>query len=69
MAKRKSKKEYAWFYSTGKKLNSYDFENPYQSEKEVMEEALMDLDIGTTVSIYKAEIKKVGSFKQKLVKV
>ena len=67
MAK-KSKKTYAWFYSTGKKLDSYDYENPYKTEKEVLKEALMDIEADITVSIYKAEITKVGTYKSKLVK-
>lgn len=67
MAK-KTKKTYAWFYSTGKKLQGYDFENPYKTEKEALQDALMDMDVTTTISIFKAEIKKIGTYKQKLVK-
>lgn len=69
MAKKK-KKIYAWFYTHNKaKPDSYDMENPYWTEKDAMEEALSNLELRDTVSIWKCEIKKVGSYKQKLVKV
>jgi hypothetical protein len=70
MAKKKTGKQIVYYYSrSAKKPTGYDLEMAYTTEKEAMDEALMDLDRNEGVTLYKAEIKKVGTFKNKLVKL
>jgi len=63
------KKVWVWGYSQGNKPDVQDLEHYYANQKAAMEDALSDLEADGSVTIFKAEIKKVGTYKQKLVKI